>query len=87
MSKNTSKTLTVDGIEYPLDTQKTVLENLESQAIKVEFHCRDGHCGACRCALLSGDVNYRSYPLAYVRKNDILTCCSQASSDIKIATY
>jgi len=82
-----SKTLTVDGIEYPLDTQKTLLENLESQAIKVEFHCRDGHCGACRCALLSGKVNYISYPMAYVREKDILTCCSQSDNDIKISTY
>ena len=82
-----SSTLTVDGIEYPLDTEKTLLENLESQAIKVEFHCRDGHCGACRCSLLSGEVNYVSYPMAYVRGDDILICCSIAKSDIKIATY
>jgi ferredoxin len=82
-----ANTLTVNGIEYPLDTQKTLLENLESQAIKVEFHCRDGHCGACRCALLEGDVEYVTYPMAYLRDNDILTCCSKSSQNIKIATY
>ncbi|MCP4325547.1 MAG: 2Fe-2S iron-sulfur cluster binding domain-containing protein [Psychromonas sp.] len=80
-------TLTVDGIEYPLDTQKTLLENLEIQAIKVEFHCRDGHCGACRCTLLSGQVNYIIYPMAYVRDKDILTCCSRSVNDINISTY
>ncbi|PKG40425.1 class I ribonucleotide reductase maintenance protein YfaE [Psychromonas sp. Urea-02u-13] len=82
-----ANTLTVDGIEYPLDTQKTLLENLESHAIKVEFHCRDGHCGACRCALLEGGVEYVTYPMAYVRDNEILTCCSKSSQNIKIATY
>ncbi len=81
------KTLTVDGIEYPLDTQKTLLENLESQAIKVEFHCRDGHCGACRCKLLAGEVNYVNYPMAYVREGDILSCCSKASEDLIMSTY
>jgi ferredoxin len=82
-----SKILTVDGVEYPLDTQKTLLENLESQAIKVEFHCRDGHCGACKCVLLAGEIEYVSYPMAYIRNNDILTCCSRSSKDVKIATY
>ncbi|WP_019616290.1 2Fe-2S iron-sulfur cluster-binding protein, partial [Psychromonas ossibalaenae] len=55
-----SAKLTVDGIEYPLDTEKTLLENLESQAVKMEFHCRDGHCGACRCLLISGQAEYIS---------------------------
>ncbi|GLS89786.1 (Fe-S)-binding protein [Psychromonas marina] len=82
-----TKTLTINGKIYPLDTKKTLLENLESQAIKIEFHCRDGHCGACRCKLLSGKVNYISYPMAYIREDDILTCCSKSQNNIKLATY
>ena len=80
------KTLTVDGVVYPLDSHKTLLENLESQAINIEFHCRDGHCGACRCTLLAGEVNYTSYPMAYVRDNEILACCCQAKNTIEIST-
>jgi ferredoxin len=79
--------LIVNDVEYSLDPQKTLLENLESQAIRIEFHCRDGHCGACRCKLLSGEVEYINYPMAYIRDNDILTCCSKSTNDIKIATY
>jgi ferredoxin len=82
-----SATLTVDGLEYPLNTKKTLLENLESQAIKVEFHCRDGHCGACRCLLISGEAEYINYPMAYLRDGDILICCASAKNNIKIATY
>ncbi|MFT7053550.1 MAG: ferredoxin, partial [Psychromonas sp.] len=37
------KIITVNGIEYPLDSEKTLLENLEAQAINQEYHCRDGH--------------------------------------------
>ncbi len=82
-----NKTLTVDGVDYPLDSKLTLLENLEKQGIKIEFHCRDGHCGACRCLLVSGQAEYLSYPMAYLREKDILTCCSQATQDVKIATY
>ncbi|MCG6200328.1 class I ribonucleotide reductase maintenance protein YfaE [Psychromonas antarctica] len=76
--------LTVNGLEYPLNTEKTLLENLEAQAIKMEFHCRTGHCGACRCQLISGQVNYRVSPLAYCRQNEVLTCCSISKKDIHI---
>ncbi|MEI6897582.1 MAG: class I ribonucleotide reductase maintenance protein YfaE [Psychromonas sp.] len=82
-----SKTLTVNNVTYPLDTQKTLLENLESQAIKIEFHCRDGHCGACRCTLISGTVHYVNDPMAYIRGKDILTCCSKSQENIKISIY
>lgn len=79
-----SKTLTVNGVDYPLDTQKTLLENLESQAIKVEYHCRDGHCGACRCTLVNGQVDYVNYPMAYIRGDDVLTCCSKSNDNISL---
>jgi len=79
--------LTVNGIDYPLDTKKTLLENLELQAIAVEYHCRDGHCGACRCQLHSGRVEYSHAPLAYCRAGDILPCCSISKGNITISTY
>jgi len=79
--------LTVNGIEYPLDTKKTLLENLEAQAIAVEYNCRDGHCGACRCQLHSGNVEYKHQPLAYCRESEILPCCSISKNNIRISTY
>ena len=81
-----SKILTVNGVAFPLDTKKTLLENLESQAINIEFHCRDGYCGACRCTLVSGEVHYINQPIAYMRPDDILVCCSQAFDHIEITT-
>ena len=82
-----NKKITVNGIEYPLDPEKTLLENLESQAIDQEFHCRDGHCGACRCILISGQAEYINDPMAYLRDGEVLTCCTKAKQDIKLATY
>ena len=68
-------TLTYNGQLYPLDTDKTLLENLEAQAISIEFHCREGHCGACRSILVSGSVTYNDFPMAYLRDNEVLLCC------------
>jgi len=82
-----SKTITVNGVAYPLDTEKTLLENLEAQAINQEYHCRDGHCGACRCILISGQAEYTNDPMAYLRDGEVLTCCTKAKQDIKLATY
>jgi len=81
-----SVTLTYNGQQYPLDTNKTLLENLESQAVSVEFHCRDGHCGACRSFLISGQVNYNNFPMAYLKNDEILLCCSKSKKDIVIAS-
>lgn len=79
-----SKTLTVNGTEYPLNQDKTVLENLEAHALKMEFHCRDGFCGACRAQLIKGQIKQINTPIASFRKGDILTCCSKADDDITL---
>jgi len=84
-NKKIALTLIVNGDALPLDSTKTLLENLESQGIPIEFHCRDGHCGACRCTLLAGEVQYIKPPLAYLRNNEILACSSISCENISIS--
>ncbi len=67
-----------------LEEDKNILKTLERENIESHFHCRDGFCGACRCSLKKGTVEYRQYPLAYVADNEILTCCSYPTSNIVI---
>lgn len=62
----------------------TLLNSLQSNAVEVLYHCREGFCGACRCKLKSGSITYINEPLAFVRKGEILTCCSVPESDIEI---
>ncbi|AGH80600.1 ferredoxin [Psychromonas sp. CNPT3] len=76
---------TINKQHYLFDKQKSLLENLEAHALSPEFQCRDGHCGACRCLLIKGQVNYPNIPLVYLRNNEILTCCSRADANIEIA--
>ena len=63
---------------------RTLLDALEQQKLEVNFHCREGYCGACRCKLLSGDISYINEPLAFVRKGEFLPCCSTPLTDIEI---
>ncbi|MFS1704968.1 class I ribonucleotide reductase maintenance protein YfaE [Alteromonas sp. AMM-1] len=63
---------------------KTLLESLESHNIDVQFHCREGFCGACRTKILSGEVDYTTDPLAFIDDDEILPCCCKPISDITI---
>lgn len=72
--------------KFPVDSEHTTLEYLEAQGFKVNYHCRDGTCGACRCKLNAGSVTYTLEPLAYVREGEMLTCCSRPETDIDISS-
>lgn len=81
------RVLRQEQVESEFDYQsndKTLLNSLLTNQVDVLYHCREGFCGACRCKLKSGDVTYINEPLAFVRRGEILTCCSQPTSDIEI---
>ena len=61
-----------------------LLETLEQHKYQLNYHCRAGFCGACRCKLLEGQISYLQEPLAFVRKGEFLPCCSVPVGDIKI---
>lgn len=76
----------VEGRVIPFLEQedKNILNALEREGIESHYHCRDGYCGACRCKLLKGKVQYAVEPLAFVGDDEILTCCSQPFTDIEL---
>jgi len=55
---------------------KTLLETAEDHGLTPEFSCRTGNCGACKTALLSGKVTYRTQPTASINNNEVLLCCA-----------
>lgn len=79
-----SKKITVNGVDVQFTPSKTILENLEMHSIAIEYHCRDGHCGACRAKLISGSVQYLKDPFVYLRGNEILTCCTTSTENLSI---
>jgi ferredoxin len=71
----------------PLPSRKTVLDVAESVGVPIDFQCRSGICGTCRCKLLSGHVTMPVRDaLSDADETDgyILACQAHASEDVTI---
>ncbi|OCH15707.1 MULTISPECIES: class I ribonucleotide reductase maintenance protein YfaE [unclassified Aliivibrio] len=62
----------------------SLLEIMEDKGMIIESHCRNGDCGTCRCTLVSGEISYLSFPLAFLAPNEILPCVCKVESDLVI---
>jgi ferredoxin len=71
------------SLEYDSD-QPNLLTFLEKNNINIQYPCREGFCGACRCKLTQGKVTYQQDPLAFVRKGEVLVCCAKPATDIEL---
>lgn len=63
----------------------TLLETMEQAGLEPEYNCRDGHCGACRCTLVSGEVEYVGFAMAYTQSNEILPCICKAKTQLELS--
>jgi ferredoxin len=41
---------------------------LEAHQVEVEYQCRSGYCGSCRCRLVAGQVDWLTEPLAFINE-------------------
>ncbi|MDW6003861.1 class I ribonucleotide reductase maintenance protein YfaE [Vibrio mangrovi] len=71
-----NQTLTIES-----NNSQTLLESMEQAGLNVEYNCRDGHCGACRCKLSAGKIEYVGFAMAYTQSDEILPCICRAGSD------
>ena len=72
-------------ISIESNPSSTLLETMEKAGLEPEYHCRDGHCGACKCTLESGEVEYVGFAMAYVQGKEILPCICKAKSDVELS--
>jgi ferredoxin len=57
-------TLRLSGTEVMCrEEHPSLLIALESHQVEVEYQCREGYCGSCRCRLVSGQVDWIAEPL------------------------
>lgn len=74
----------LDVDTLPSLPQKTLLESIEANNIEAPYHCRDGFCGACRCKLIDGEIDYIIDPLAFIDDDEVLLCCSIPLGDVTL---
>jgi ferredoxin-NADP reductase/DMSO/TMAO reductase YedYZ heme-binding membrane subunit len=71
----------------PLSSNRTILDVAESAGVRIEYECRSGICGTCRCKLLSGQVTMDVRDaLSDADEADgyILACQAHATEDVTI---
>lgn len=60
----------------------SLLELAENAGLEPAFTCRAGICNACKCGLISGEVDYFEEPLEMPQTGEVLICCSRPKGPI-----
>lgn len=75
-------TIVTPHTTFELFSDESLLDGLLRTGHQIEYQCRNGYCGACRCKLVSGEVSYPTLPLAFVPAGEVLTCCAKPESTL-----
>jgi ferredoxin-NADP reductase len=70
-----------------LSGRKTILDAAESVGVPIDYQCRSGTCGTCRCRLLSGRVMMNARDALSdddEAEGYILACQARASEDVTV---
>ncbi|OQR61620.1 hypothetical protein B6E66_23555 [Streptomyces maremycinicus] len=73
-------TLDRSGIQLEVPADKSILDVMEERGIPVVSSCREGTCGTCETAVLSGQVDHRDSILSDEEKKEnesMMICCSR----------
>ncbi len=79
------RSINFNGKNIVSSSGETILESLEKSGVIVNYECRNGFCGACKCKLYQGKVNVIKDTLAYTSNNEILICSATPETDIVLA--
>ncbi|MFT3763056.1 MAG: PepSY domain-containing protein [Pseudoxanthomonas sp.] len=75
------------GAEYVVEAGVSIVETLERHGVFVETSCREGTCGTCRTAVVSGQPLHRDVHLDKAEKASgavILPCVSRAAAGTRL---
>ena len=62
---------------------ESILTELETHNVLINYSCRQGHCGSCILKLVDGEVVHQEC-LVPLSEGEILACQSKPTTDIKI---
>ena len=80
--KREKVTIITPHATFKLSSDESLLDGLLRTGHQIEYQCRNGYCGACRCKLVSGEVSYPTLPLAFIPAGEVLTCCGKPESSL-----
>lgn len=72
------------GISLTVPADVSILDTLHTYGVDVPFSCREGTCGTCETAVLSGDVDHRDSVLSQAERDTnefMMLCVSRAAGD------
>ena len=74
-------------LHFECNADETILSAALRANIILPYGCKDGVCGSCKVELLEGQVDYGSYQLRALSKEEriqgkILTCCAKPLGSI-----
>lgn len=79
-------TLEPDQLQFPADSDQSVLQSALKADVLLPSSCRNGTCRTCVCTLLSGQISYRiDWPglsLEEKKAGLILPCVAHPQSDL-----
>ena len=81
------KKIILDAVAFEFNGDNcTILEILEKHGVPINYQCREGLCGVCRCKISSGKFYYKQEPLAMAKENEVFICIARALSDVTLNT-
>lgn len=79
--------LNIAGKVFPLGSDQTLLEGIESEGLPIIAACRNGVCGACKCQVTKGSVATSSTATLTadeIAAGFVLACSTTISSDVSL---
>ncbi|MGE0629915.1 MAG: 2Fe-2S iron-sulfur cluster-binding protein [Hyphomicrobiaceae bacterium] len=73
--------LTRSGERIRVEVEQSILEALEQAGRDVPFSCRQGVCGVCETAVISGPIDHRDHVLSDDERKagkTMMICCSRS---------
>ncbi len=75
------------GLSLVVPADRSILEVLEANGVKVPFSCREGLCRTCETTVCAGEVEHRDYVLSTeerAKSKTMMVCVSRARSPVLV---
>lgn len=70
------------GTEVTVPADRSILEALRDEGIRVPSSCESGTCGSCRMQLIAGEVEHRDYILVGEERSQFIMVCVSRGRDV-----